>query len=75
MPKVKSCSSPTLSPTELGWIVQALNHEIVTYRIEIEETDSDVVKNLSYLAIKTRTNLVTKLTDLINSKAKRVEIA
>ena len=75
MPKFKSCSSPTLSPTELGWIVQALNHEIVTYRIEIEETDSDVVKNLSYLAIKTRTNLVTKLTDLINSKAKRVEIA
>ena len=75
MPKVKSCSSPTLSPTELGWIVQALNHEIVTYRIEIEETDSDVVKNLSYLAIETRTNLVTKLTDLINSKAKRVEIA
>ena len=75
MPKFKSCSSPTLSPTELGWIVQALNHEIVTYRIEIEETDSDVVKNLSYIAIKTRTNLVTKLTDLINSKAKRVEIA
>ena len=75
MPKFKSCSSPTLSPTELGWIVQALNHEIVTYRIEMEETDSDVVKNLSYLAIKTRTNLVTKLTDLINSKAKRVEIA
>ena len=75
MSKLKSCSSPTLSPTELGWIVQALNHEIVTYRIEIEETDSDVVKNLSYLAIKTRTNLVTKLTDLINSKAKRVEIA
>ena len=75
MPKFKSCSSPTLSPTELGWIVQALNHEIVTYRIEIEETDSDVVKNLSYLAIKTRTNLVTKLNDLINSKAKRVEIA
>ena len=75
MSKLKSCSSPTLSPTELGWIVQALNHEIVTYRIEIEETDSDVVKNLSYIAIKTRTNLVTKLTDLINSKAKRVEIA
>ena len=75
MPKLKSCSSTTLSPTELGWIVQALNHEIVTYRIEIEETDSDVVKNLSYLAIKTRSNLVTKLTDLINSKAKRVEIA
>ena len=75
MSKLKSCSSPTLSPTELGWIVQALNHEIVTYRIEIEETDSDVVKNLSYLAIKTRTNLVTKLTDLINSKAKRVEIS
>ena len=75
MSKLKSCSSPTLSPTELGWIVQALNHEIVTYRIEIEETDSDVVKNLSYLAIKTRTNLVTKLNDLINSKAKRVEIA
>lgn len=75
MSKLKSCSSPTLSPTELGWIVQALNHEIVTYRIEIEETDSDVVKNLSYLAIETRTNLVTKLTDLINSKAKRVEIA
>ena len=75
MSKLKSCSSPTLSPTELGWIVQALNHEIVTYRIEIEETDSDVVKNLSYLAIETRTKLVTKLTDLINSKAKRVEIA
>ena len=75
MPKFKSCSSPTLSPTELGWIVQALNHEIVTYRIEIEETDSDVVKNLSYLAIETRTKLVTKLTDLINSNAKRVEIA
>lgn len=75
MAKLKSCSSPTLSPTELGWIVQALNREIVTYRIEIEETDSDVVKNLSYLAIETRTNLVTKLTDLINSKAKRVEIA
>ena len=75
MPKLKSCSSTTLSTTELGWIVQALNHEIVTYRIEIEETDSDVVKNLSYLAIKTRTNLVTKLNDLINSKAKRVEIA
>lgn len=74
MPKLKSCSSPTLSPTELGWIVQALNHEIVTHRIAIEETDSDVVKNLSYLAIETRTNLVTKLTDLINSKAKRVEI-
>jgi len=75
MPKVKSCPSQTLSPTELGWIVQALNHEIVTYRIEIEETDSDVVKNLGYLAIETRTNLVTKLTDLINSNAKRVEIA
>ena len=75
MSKLKSCSSPTLSPTELGWIVQALNHEIVTYRIEIEETDSDVVKNLSYLAIETRTKLVTKLTDLINSNAKRVEIA
>ena len=75
MPKVKSCSSTTLSPTELGWIVQALNHEIVTYRIEIEETDSDVVKNLGYLAIETRSKLVTKLTDLINSKAKRVEIA
>ena len=75
MPKLKPCSSPMLSTTELGWIVQALNHEIVTYRIEIEETDSDVVKNLSYLAIETRTKLVTKLTDLINSNAKRVEIA
>ena len=75
MPKIKSCSFPTLSSTELGWIVQALNHEIVTYRIEIEETDSDVIKNLGYLAIETRTKLVTKLTDLINSKAKRIEIA
>ena len=74
MPKFKSCSSPTLSPTELGWIVQALNHEIVTYNNEIECSDSDLVQNLGYMAVESRTKLVTKLTDLINSKAKRVEI-
>lgn len=55
---------PVLTCTEIAWIVQALNHEIVTYRDEIKETDSDVIKNLSYLAIETRTNLVTKLTDI-----------
>ena len=65
---------PVLTSTEIAWIVQALNREIVTYRNEIKETDSDVVKNLGYLVIETRTNLVTKLTDIACGTKKYIEI-
>lgn len=72
MPKIKI--SPTITGTEIGWIIQALNHEVTAYREEVASSESDVIRNLGKLAIENRTKLVTKLTDLVNAGAKSVNI-
>ena len=63
-----------LTTTQLQWIEQALNHEIASYQQESESTDSELVRNLSAMAVESRTTLRTIISDIIHSNAKRIEV-
>ena len=64
----------TLSDVELNWIIMALTHDIVAIKEEIASSDADLASWLGENAIDNRDRLITKLTDMKLSGAKRITL-
>lgn len=64
-----------LSTTELRWIINALNHTIANMKAEMDSaSDDSPIQSFGELAVDGRTQLVNKLTDVIQSGAKSIGI-
>lgn len=63
-----------ITRTELGWIVQALNHDIAALTDEMTRWDSDVARSVGRLVIEDRERLATRIADIMNSDIKRITI-
>ena len=64
----------TLSDVELNWIIMALTHDIVAIKEEVASSDTDLASWLGENAIDNRDRLITKLTDMKLSGAKRITL-
>lgn len=67
---------PTLTRTQLKWIVSALNHDIAITKKEIDQckNDNSPIAAVGEVFILGRQNLVTILEDIINSDKKTIRI-
>jgi hypothetical protein len=65
----------TLSYAELNWMVLALNHELVDLKREYDAApEGSALESLAEMAIESRKNLVTKLTDFQHNRVKRITV-
>lgn len=64
----------SLTRTELDWLVMALNHHIADIQKEVDGAKDVLGVTLGQMAIDGRTNLRTKLTDIIMSGRKTITI-
>ena len=66
---------PTLSHTEINWIVRALQHRTVALQADMESCDENSPAwNLGEIALRNYADLITKLNDIANTECKSVRI-
>ena len=67
--------NPTLSHTEINWIVRALQHRTVALRSDMESCDENSPAwNLGEISLRNYSDLITKLNDIANTECKNVRI-
>ena len=67
---------PIISKTEINWIVNALQNNIVSVRDDMENCEENSpIWSLGEITIQNLEDLITKLNDIANSGCKSVRIA
>ena len=66
---------PELTKTQLGWIILALQHELVRVREEMDVADDgSPIIAIGECVLETRKDLIDKLEDAVNGGCKTIAI-
>lgn len=68
-------NNPTVSKTELHWLINSLLTDINQTQLEIDQAESgSLIRSIGRIRIDGRKNLITKLNDILESGARRIDI-